>query len=93
MTEGDWKIHGIYEGEILDGKPDGEGIYTWYKVEKYVGEFRKGFFHGYGTFTYLSGITAKGVFKKNKEWDTIRTEETGKVTGKFVKGRYFPLEP
>ena len=93
ITEGDTKIHGIYEGEILNGVPDGEGIYTWYNVEKYVGEFRKGFFHGDGTFTYLSGITAKGVFKKNKEWDTIRTEETGKVTGKFVKGRYFPLKP
>ena len=93
MTEGDVKIHGIYEGEILNSLPDGEGVYTWYNVEKYVGEFRKGFFHGHGEFTYLSGITAKGVFRKNKEWDTVRTEETGKVTGKFVKGRYFQLNP
>ena len=93
MTAGDRKIHGIYEGEILDGVPDGEGIYTWYNVEKYVGEFRKGFFHGHGTFTYLSGITAEGVFRKDKEWDTLRTEENGEVTGKFVKGRYYPLKP
>ena len=93
MTEGDRKIHGIYEGEILDGVPDGEGTYTWYNVEKYVGEFRKGFFHGHGTFTYLSGITAEGVFRKNKEWDTLRSEENGEVTGKFVKGRYYPLKP
>ena len=93
MTEGDRKIHGIYEGEILDGVPDGEGTYTWYNVEKYVGEFRKGFFHGHGTFTYLSGITAEGVFRKNKEWDTKRSEENGEVTGKFVKGRYYPLKP
>ena len=93
MTEGDRKIHGIYEGEILDGVPDGEGTYTWYNVEKYVGEFRKGFFHGHGTFTYLSGITADGVFRKDKEWDTLRTEENGEVTGKFVKGRYYPLKP
>ena len=93
MTEGDGKKHGIYEGEILDGVPDGEGTYTWYNVEKYVGEFRKGFFHGHGTFTYLSGITAEGVFRKNKEWDTKRSEENGEVTGKFVKGRYYPLKP
>ena len=93
MTEGDRKIHGIYEGEILDGVPDGEGTYTWYNVEKYVGEFRKGFFHGHGTFTYLSGITAEGVFRKNKEWDTLRSEENGEVTGKFVKGTYYPLKP
>ena len=77
----------------LDGVPDGEGTYTWYNVEKYVGEFRKGFFHGHGTFTYLSGITADGVFRKDKEWDTLRTEENGEVTGKFVKGRYYPLKP
>ncbi len=93
MTEGDRKIHGIYEGEILDGVPEGEGTYTWYNVEKYVGEFRKGFFHGHGTFTYLSGITAEGVFRKDKEWDTLRTEENGEVTGKFVKGRYYLLNP
>ena len=93
MTEGDSKIHGIYEGEILDGVPDGEGTYTWYNVEKYVGEFRKGFFHGHGTFTYLSGITTEGVFRKNKEWDALLTEENGDVKGKFVKGRYYPLKP
>ena len=93
MREGDRGIHGIYEGEILNGVPDGEGTYTWYNVEKYVGEFRKGFFHGHGTFTYLSGITAEGVFRKNKEWDTKRSEENGDVTGKFVKGRFYPLKP
>jgi len=93
ITEGNRKIHGIYEGEILNGVPDGEGTYTWYNVEKYVGEFRRGFFHGHGTFTYLSGITAVGVFRKNKEWDTLRSEENGEVIGKFVKGRYYPLKP
>ncbi len=91
MTEGDRKIHGIYEGEIMDGVPDGEGTYTWFNVEKYVGQFRKGFFHGHGKITFLSGITAEGVFRKNKEWETLHTQETGKVTGKFVKGRYYPL--
>ena len=92
MTEGDRKIHGVFEGEILNGVPDGEGSYSWYDVEKYVGEFKRGVFHGNGKFTYLSGITAEGVFRKNKEWDTLRTEENGEVIGKFVKGRYYPLK-
>ena len=48
MTEGDRKIHGVFEGEILNGVPDGEGSYSWYEVEKYVGEFKRGFFHGNG---------------------------------------------
>ena len=93
MTAGDRKIHGIYEGEILRGMPDGEGTYTWYNVEKYVGEFRRGFFHGHGRLTYLSGINAEGVFRKNKEWETIHTQENGEVMGKFVKGRYYQLKP
>ena len=93
MTEGDRKIHGIYEGDILDGVPDGGGTYTWYNVEKYEGEFRKGYFHGHGTLTYLSGITAEGVFWKNKEWDTLRSKKNGEVTGKFVKGRYYTFKP
>ena len=93
MEEGDIKKHGIYEGEILNGVPDGEGTYSWFNVEKYVGEFRKGFFHGKGTFIYISGITAEGVFRKNKEWDTLRTGEKGEVTGKFVKGRFYKIKP
>ena len=49
--------------------------------------------HGHGTITFLSGITAEGLFRKNKEWDTVHTEENGEVTGKFVKGRYYSLTP
>ena len=93
MIEGDRKKHGIYEGEILNGVPDGEGTYSWYNVEKYVGEFRKGFFHGYGKLMYLSGITAEGLFRENMEWNTLRYEENGEVMGKFVNGKYYPLKP
>ncbi len=71
--------------------PDGVGEYTWYDVEKYVGEFRKGFFHGLGKMTSLSGITSVGVFKKNKEWETLHTKKTGEVTGKVERGRYYPM--
>ena len=91
MIEGDRRKHGIYEGEILNGVPDGVGEYTWYDVEKYVGEFRKGFFHGLGKMTFLSGITSVGVFKKNKEWETLHTKKTGEVTGKVERGRYYPM--
>lgn len=93
MSAGDEKIHGKYEGDILDGRPDGQGTYSWYNVEKYVGEFKRGFFHGKGKFTYLSGLTVEGEFRKQQEWNTLRIEENGEVSGKYVKGRYYPLKP
>jgi len=77
----------------LDGVPDGEGTYTWYNVEKYVGEFRKGFFQGQGTYTFLSGIKAVGEFRKEKEWNTLRLEKNGKIIGKYVNGKYKIINP
>ena len=41
--------------------------------------------------TFLSGITSVGVFKKNKEWETLHTKKTGEVTGKVERGRYYPM--
>ncbi len=93
MSNGDEKIHGKYEGDILDGLPDGYGTYTWYNVEKYEGEFKRGFFHGQGKFTYLSGLTVEGEFRKQREWNTMRVEENGEASGKYVNGRYYPLKP
>ncbi len=39
----------IYEGDILDGKPNGDGTCTW-DGKTYTGRFKNGMFHGKGTF-------------------------------------------
>ncbi len=32
----------MYEGELKDGKYDGQGTYTWSDGRKYVGEWKDG---------------------------------------------------
>jgi len=84
---GDEKKHGKYEGEILNGLPNGQGIYSWFNVNKYIGEFKNGMFHGQGTFYSLpSGIKIVGEFRKDKEWNALQKDGKGKIIGNFVNG-------
>ena len=88
FSTGDWKTQGKYEGEILNGVPDGQGTYTWHNVNKYVGQFKKGLFDGQGTYyTFPSGVKVEGEFRKDKEWNTIRSDKDGNIIGKYVKGK------
>ena len=52
---GDEKKDGKYDGEIENGKPNGQGTYTHPNGEKYVGEFKDGKKDGQGTFTFTDG--------------------------------------
>jgi len=56
-----------YEGESLDGRPHGKGIYTFADGSKFEGEFAKGR-AGKGIFTYVDGdiverFTASVVYR------------------------------
>ena len=84
---GNEKKHGKYEGEIINGLPNGQGIYSWFNVNKYIGEFKNGMFHGKGTFYSLpSKIKIIGEFRKDKEWNAIQEDSEGNIIGKFVNG-------
>jgi hypothetical protein len=48
-----------YVGEWMDGKPNGEGAYTFPDGNGYVGEFRDGMFHGQGIEYFSSGTLRK----------------------------------
>ena len=52
----------IYEGEILDGIPEGLGKITHPDGSTYIGEFKDGRYHGFGTLT-IDGIETNGLFK------------------------------
>ena len=72
----------------MNGVPDGKGTYTWHNVNKYVGQFKKGLFDGQGTYyTFPSGVKVEGEFRKDKEWNTIRSDKDGNIIGKYVKGK------
>jgi len=54
---------GTYIGEVVDGRPNGYGTFSYTKGGKYVGEHKDGQYHGYGTYTYASGSKYVGEFK------------------------------
>jgi len=57
---------GKYEGEIENGKPNGQGTFTWSDGSKYVGEWKDGKMSGQGTKTWTNGDMYEGEFKDGK---------------------------
>ena len=57
----------IYEGEVKNGMPHGNGIYTKTDGSKYVGQFKNGLRDGQGTFTLAYGKKYVGEFKDGKQ--------------------------
>ena len=55
-----------YEGEIVDGVPNGKGTLSWGDGRKFEGEIKNGKQHGQGTFTWSNGDKYVGGFKDGK---------------------------
>ena len=49
-----------------DGKPNGQGTYTWSDGSEYEGEFRDGIQNGQGVSTYPSGNKYMGEWRDGK---------------------------
>ncbi len=45
---------GRYEGDYIDGKRTGRGIYTWADGRRYEGDFNNGNMHGRGICTFAN---------------------------------------
>jgi len=80
------KDYGKYEGEMINGKPNGQGTQTWYNGEKYEGEWRKGTPHGQGTQIYLDGEKFVGEFQFGDYWNGTYYDKDGKLIGMFENG-------
>ena len=57
---------GIYEGEWLDGKMHGRGLYTFPNGNKYDGEWQDDVKEGYGVLQYINGERYEGYWKDDK---------------------------
>ena len=83
---GDEKTQVKYEGEIVDGVPNGEGTLTWFSGDKYVGKFKDGLQNGQGTFTFSDGREYVGEFKDGNPWKGTMYIE-GILIGKWLNGK------
>ena len=74
---------------FTDGKPNGQGTYTYPDGRNYVGEWKDAKKHGQGTFTYLDGKMYVGEFKNGK-WDgqgTFTFPNGNKGIGEFRENK------
>ena len=91
---GEWKWYendddnryGRYKGEIENGKPNGQGTFTFPNGDKYVGEYKDGKRHGQGTYIYHDGRKYEGEFKDGKEWNGTGYKN-GEIVVRFVNGK------
>ena len=56
--------NGKYEGDYLDGKREGKGIYKYNSGDKYEGEYKNDLKDGYGIYKYSNGDVYEGNYKE-----------------------------
>ena len=83
-----------YEGEIKNGKSNGQGTFTYYEDyedgKKYIGEFKDGKKNGQGTETYSDGSMYIGEFKNDKSHGqgTTISPDGDYYVGEHKDGKY-----
>ena len=58
--------NGKYEGDLVEGIREGNGIYTWNDGHVYMGEWKNGERNGPGGMTYPNGDVYEGFWLNNK---------------------------
>lgn len=73
----------VYSGQWKDGHPDGHGEWTAPppSIESYLGEWKKGKKHGFGTATFANGDSYEG------DWANGQLQDRGKY--KYANGDEF----
>ena len=61
----------VYVGEIVSGKPHGQGTRTFTNGDKYEGEWKNGRWDGQGAWIESDGIKYVGEFNKHDNGDDL----------------------
>ena len=57
-----------YEGEYINDKKCGYGVFTWSSGNVYKGNYFEDLRHGYGEMTWTDGSYYKGAWEVNYSW-------------------------
>jgi len=74
------------KGTYKDGKPHGQGTYTFTSGSKYVGEYKDGIPHGQGSLTFDDGSEILGEWKSGKPWNVVVYDSSGKFNHNYKDG-------
>jgi hypothetical protein len=79
-----------YEGEIKNGKMDGQGEYIFSNGDKYIGQFSEGSFFGRGALLKNDGSSYVGMFQFDQfsGQGTLTFIDGSQYTGIFKEGNY-----
>ena len=79
---------GTYIGTIKDGRPDGNGTYTFANGNTYKGQFENGIGHGQGTCTWHDGSSYDGQWNNGKQHGqgTYTWPDGSKYVGEWEAG-------
>ena len=88
-----------YEGDYVEGKWEGYGIYTWASGASYEGEWKDGKYNGHGKLTYSDESVFEGTFVDGeKDGDATYTLTDGTVINekwdhgaKYLEGQAYTL--
>ena len=83
----DYSNGSVYVGEIVSGKPHGQGTFTSPNGYKYEGEWKDGKPVGQGTEIFPDGSKGIGEFRDSKPWNTTHWDKNGNIIYKVVNGK------
>ena len=68
----------MYEGEYLNDKKHGFGVYTWADGRQYHGMWKDGKQHGEGKYILPSGVQRRGEWKDGhrERWIDAASQQT-----------------
>ena len=81
---------GIYNGDLKNGEPSGNGILLMKNGDRYEGSFEKGLFHGSGTYIWADGRFFEGSFE-NGDFagkGTMVMTDGEKIAGSWSGGEF-----
>jgi len=83
-----WNNYGVYDGEFMNGKRNGQGTFSFEDGAVYRGQWKDDNFHGQGAFYSANGDEFRGEYRNGKTVYGKYTWADGDVyEGEFKGGR------